>query len=73
MGPQSQEVINKRITLKAKYLYELIDKDGEVYMTDNIEAFARQYKLTASCLHRLLHKQIKSYKGWQIKIAVVLR
>jgi hypothetical protein len=72
-GPQTQEAINKRIASRAKYLYELIDKNGEVYVTDNIEAFARQYKLTASCLHRLLRKQIKSYKGWQIKIAATLK
>lgn len=73
IGPQTQEAINKRIASKAKYLYELIDRDGEVYMIDSIEAFARQYKLTASCLYRLLRKQIKSYKGWQIKIAVVFK
>jgi hypothetical protein len=73
MGPQSQFQINKRITMKAKYLYELIDKNGEVYMTDNLQYFARQYGLTASCLQRLLKGTIKSYKGWQVRIAEVLK
>lgn len=73
MGPRSQAAINKQIATRAKYLYELIDKDGEVYMTDNLEGFARQYGLTASCLQRLLRGKIKSYKGWQVRIAEILR
>ncbi len=73
MGPQSQFKINKRITMRAKYLYELIDKDGEVYMTDNLQGFAKQYGLTPSCLQRLLRGTIKSYKGWQVRIAEVLK
>lgn len=73
MGPRSQYAINKQITTRAKYLYELIDKDGEVYMTDNLQGFAKQYHLTASCLQRLLRGTIKSYKGWQVRIAEVLK
>lgn len=73
MGPRSQYAINKQITTRAKYLYELIDKDGEVYMTDNLQGFAKQCHLTASCLQRLLRGTIKSYKGWQVRIAEVLK
>ena len=60
--------------LKAqKYLYELIDPAGEVYMTDNLWEFSLQYDLKNSSLHNVVHGKARHHKGWTGKIVQSLR
>jgi hypothetical protein len=56
-----------------KYLYEFIDPSGEVYITDNIHDFARQYKLDYSHLSKVAHGKRPQHKGWTGRIAEALR
>lgn len=59
---------------KAKYLYELIDKDGEVYMTESLRDFCAQYQLGRKSLTRLLKGEKSQYQGvWKIRIAEILK
>lgn len=59
---------------KAKYLYELIDTDGEVYMTESLRDFCAQYQLERRSLMRLLNGEKSRYQGvWEIRIAEVLK
>jgi hypothetical protein len=52
-----------------KYLYQLIDKNGDVYMTESLRDFCGQYKLCRRSLSRLLKGERDSYQGWEISIA----
>jgi hypothetical protein len=55
--------------LKAqRYLYELIDPDGEVYVTDNLFNFAKQYNLINSSLNKVAHGKQCTHKGWTVGI-----
>ena len=51
-----------------RYLYELIDPDGEVYVTDNLFDFAKQYDLTNSSLNKVAHGKQGTHKGWTARI-----
>jgi hypothetical protein len=56
-----------------KYLYELIDPDGEVYVTDNLTDFAEQYELHQSALQQLVNGKRNHHKGWTGRIVERLR
>lgn len=56
-----------------KYLYKLIDPNGEVYMTENLFDFSKQYKLTNSCLDRVVNGSAKQHKGWTGRIVQQLQ
>jgi hypothetical protein len=56
-----------------KYLYEFIDPNGEVYVTDNIQDFARQYDLDHSHLSKVAHGKRPTHKGWTGRIVEKLR
>ena len=51
-----------------RYLYELIDPDGEVYVTDNLFDFAKQYNLINSSLNKVVHGKQGAHKGWTARI-----
>jgi len=51
-----------------KYLYELLDPMGEVYITENLLEFAKQYGLSNCSLNRVVHGKAKQHKGWTGKI-----
>jgi hypothetical protein len=60
------KIMNK---LKSQlYLYELIDPDGEVYVTDHLFDFARQYCLTNCSLNKVVHGKQRQHKGWTGRI-----
>lgn len=60
--------------LKAqKYLYELIDPAGEVYITDNLWEFSLQYGLTNASVNRVVHGKARHHKGWTGRIVEHLR
>jgi hypothetical protein len=73
MPKQSAMSIGKQLASRAKYLYELIDPQGEVYMTESLQDFAKQYGLTSSCLYRAVNGQLKHHRGWTVRIAETLR
>jgi len=51
-----------------KNQYELIDKDGKVYYTDNILTFSKEHNLDYSAMYKIVKQKLKSYKGWIGKI-----
>ena len=60
------KIMNK---LKSQlYLYELIDPDGEVYVTENLFDFAKQYNLTNCSLNKVVHGKQGQHKGWTGRI-----
>ena len=60
------KIMNK---LKSQlYLYELIDPDGEVYVTDHLFDFAKQYNLTNASLNKVVHGKQGQHKGWTGRI-----
>jgi len=61
----------RRIALsraKAQYLYELTDPDGEIYVTESITEFARQYNLSQGNLSNVVHGKRNHHKGWTGRI-----
>jgi len=58
---------------RLKYLYELIDPAGEVYMTDNLKDFAKQYGLHQSALQQMVNGKRNHHQGWTGQIAKALR
>jgi hypothetical protein len=71
--PLSRHHRNMLYQATLRYLHEFIDPDGEVYITDNIQDFARQYNLDYSHLSKVAHGKRPRHKGWTGKIAEVLR
>lgn len=69
----SQRTLGIMRARKAKYLYQLIDKDKNVYMTESLRDFCCQYKLCRRSLSRLLKGEREHYQGWQISIAEALK
>lgn len=57
----------------SKYLYELIDSNGEVYLTESLREFCCQHNLDRRSLTRLLKGERESYQGWKIRIAENLK
>jgi hypothetical protein len=53
---------------KAQYLYELTDPEGEIYVTESITEFARQYNLNQGNLSNVVHGKRKFHKGWTGRI-----
>jgi hypothetical protein len=74
LGNRRGESTKQKISLsKAKYLYELIDPDGEVYITDNLFSFSEQYGLTNAALHLVVNGKQRQHKGWTGRIVERLK
>jgi hypothetical protein len=74
LGNRRGEDTKQKISLsKAKYLYELIDRDGEVYITDNLFSFSEQYELTNAALHLVVNGKQRQHKGWTGRIVEELK
>jgi group I intron endonuclease len=69
----SQDTKQKMSKAKAKYLYELIDPNGDVYITENLLAFSRQYGLASTSIHRVINGKSLHHKGWTGQIVKTLR
>lgn len=69
----TQESRNKMSQTKLKYLYELTDPNGDIYVTDNLKAFTRQHDLNQGNLVNVINGKKKSHKGWTGKIVEQLR
>jgi len=58
---------------REKFLYELIDPDGEVYITSNLREFADQYGLANTHLYNIVNGKARQYKGWTGRIVEKLK
>ena len=47
-----------------KNQYQLIDKEGEIYYTDNIMIFSKKHNLDYSAMYKVVKQKLTSYKGW---------
>jgi hypothetical protein len=70
---QSLETIEKRANSLTRYRYELIDKQGEVYVTDNLTDFALSHGLARSHLGAIAQGKRKTHKGWKCRIIEALK
>ena len=69
----TQKSKKKMSQSRLKYLYELIDSSGEVYVTDNLKDFARQYNLHQGALQQMVNGKRNHHKGWTGRIVEQLR
>lgn len=56
-----------------KYLYEFIDPIGEVYVTDCLSEFCKQYGLSAGELSQVVNGKKAHHKGWTGQVIERLR
>jgi hypothetical protein len=70
---QSVKTRHQLSLAKVKYLYELTDPVGEIYATDNLFGFSRQYGLDNGALNRVAHGQASHHKNWTGRIVEQLR
>jgi hypothetical protein len=47
-----------------KKQYQLIDKEGEIYYTDNLMIFSKEHNLDYSAMYKVVKQKLTSYKGW---------
>jgi hypothetical protein len=69
----TQESRNKIAEARLKYLYELTNSNGDIYVTDNLTHFTRQHDLSQGNLVNVIHGKRKSHKGWTGRIIEQLR
>ena len=60
----TQEARSKIAQARLRYLCELTDPNGEIYVTDNLTDFAKQHDLSQGNLVNVIHGKRKSHKGW---------
>ena len=69
----SEETKRNMKLAQTKYLYELIDPDGEVYITDNLSDFSKQYDLHNGQLNMVVNGKAPHHKKWTGQIVEKLR
>jgi group I intron endonuclease len=69
----SEETKRNMKLAQVKYLYELIDPDGEVYITDNLSDFSKQYGLNNGMLNMAVNGKVPRHKKWTGRIVEKLR
>jgi group I intron endonuclease len=69
----SEETKRNMKLAQTKYLYELVDPDGEVYITDNLTDFSKQYGLHNGRLNMVVNGKAPHYKKWTGRIVEKLR
>lgn len=74
LGKKHTECTKRKISQSSqKYLYELTDSSGEIYITDNASEFAKQYGLSDGHLNQVIHGKRNHHKGWTGRIVQSLR
>lgn len=67
--PTKQETIDKMrksmMGKNAKCEYKLIDPDNNVFFTNNLTQFSKEYNLQSSILHKVASGERKHHKGWK--------
>lgn len=56
-----------------KYLYELIDPSGEVYIAENLFDFSKQHGLSNANLNKVVRGKARHHKGWTGRIIEKLK
>lgn len=69
----SEEARRNMKIAQTRYLYELIDPDGEVYMTDNLSDFSKQYGLSNGQLNMVVNGKASHHKKWTGRIVEKFR
>jgi hypothetical protein len=69
----TQKTKNQITHANLTHLYELIDPQGEVYVTDNLSWFSRQHKLHQSGLQQVVNGKRNHHKGWTGRILEKLK
>ena len=69
----SEEARRNMKIAQTRYLYELIDPDGEVYITDNLSDFSKQYGLNNGQLNMVVNGKAPHHKKWTGRIIEKLR
>lgn len=69
----TQKSRNKIAQARLKYLYELTDSNGDIYVTDNLTDFTKQHDLSQGNLVNVINGKRKSHKGWTGRIVERLR
>lgn len=69
----SEEARRNMKLAQTRYLYELIDPNGEVYITDNLSDFSKQYGLNNGRLNMVVNGKAPHYKKWTGRIVEKLR
>jgi hypothetical protein len=69
----TQEVRNRISRGRLRHLYELTDPNGEIYVTENLTDFAKQYGLSQGNLANVIHGKRKTHKGWTGRIVETFR
>lgn len=64
----TKEARNRIAQARLRYLYELTNSNGDIYVTDNLTDFTRQHGLSQGNLVNVIHGKRKSHKGWTGRI-----
>lgn len=72
-GPLTPEWKLKVSQGKSKYKYEIIDPDGNMYTTGNLNQFCKDHGLLQSHMSATAHGEANGYKGWQVRIVQDIR
>lgn len=74
LGKTHKEISKAKMSQRRlKYLYELIDPSGDVYITDNLRSFAIENSLHHSSIHKVVTGKRKHHKFWTGKIIEEVR
>jgi hypothetical protein len=66
--PHTEEARQKIADSKAKYEYEIIDPNGTVYTTRNLNAFCKEHGLHQAHMSAIARGKMKAYKAWTVRI-----
>lgn len=64
----AKEARDRIAQARLRYLYELTNSNGDIYVTDNLTDFTRQHGLSQGNLVNVIHGKRKSHKGWTGRI-----
>lgn len=64
----TKEARSRIAQARLRYLYELTNSNGDIYVTDNLTDFTKQHGLSQGNLVNVIHGKRKSHKGWTGRI-----
>jgi hypothetical protein len=64
----SEKHRNSMARARLMYLYELVDPNGEIYITDNMREFVKQYGLNQAAMGKVVNSKARHHKGWTGRI-----